>query len=484
VVAVDVTASRDETSTAPLPPTAVGRRWFAPMLMLLGVAVALRAAAMALYFPAVMMSVDTPRFARAMPQDLFGDYWMPAGYPAFLKVLHHLSDHIWVSIAAQHMLGVGVGVAVFLTARRLSAPDWVATVCAAVPLLSGDSLYLEHILMADTFMFAMTVFALAAAVRGLVPRTDWRWLAAAGGLAAAAMLSRNVALVVIPVIALCALLAGGDRRARMLAGGAVLAGAALVIGLYVTAFEVKGGRYLGLSDMRGWNLYARVAPFADCSKFTPPANTRVLCERTPPAQRQGPFEYVWDPNSIAVRNFRPEDPSTGGPLERFAEAAFVHQPGDYLVAVGTDMLRYVEPSAGTQRGYNGQGRDLVSFGFRDPTTERNVTSALRPRYEGTAVHAPGLHTLTVYQNLVRVDRLWLVLALAATVAGLVVARGPLRIGVALFGLSSLGLYLLPTLAISYDFRYGIPPGILLAISGLLGAYGLAARAGWHRNGLR
>jgi hypothetical protein len=343
---------------------------------------------------------------------------------------------------------------------------------------------LEHILMADTFMLALTVFALAAAVRGLVPRTDWRWLAAAGGLAAAAMLSRNVALAVIPVLALCALLTAGDRRARLLSGGAVLAGAALVLGLYVAAFEVKGGRYLGLSDMRGWNLYSRVAPFADCAKFTPPANTRVLCERTPPAQRQGPFEYVWDAGSISRRNFRPLDPSTGGPLERFAEAALVHQPGDYLVAVGTDLLRYVEPSAGTQHGYNGQGRELVSFGFRDPTTELNVTSALRPRYEGTAVHASGLHTLAVYQNLVRVDRLWLILALGATLAGLVVVRGPLRIGVGLFGLSSLGLYFLPTLTVSYDFRYGIPPGILLAISGVLGAYGLAARARLQRNATR
>jgi hypothetical protein len=100
------------------------------------------------------------------------------------------------------------------------------------------------------------------------------------------------------------------------------------------------------------------------------------------------------------------------------------------------------------------------------------------------VHASGLHTLAVYQNLVRVDRLWLVLALASTLAGLVMVRGPLRIGVGLFGLSSLGLYLLPTLTVSYDFRYGMPPGILLAISGLLGAYGLAARARRQRNTTR
>src|SRR5690242_21953809 len=117
------------------------------MLVLLGVALALRVATLALYFPAVMMSADSPRFARASPQDLFGDYWMPAGYPAFLKVVHHLSNQVWVSIGAQHLIGLAVGIVVFLAVRRVGAPAWLATACAAIPLLSGDVLYLEHILM-------------------------------------------------------------------------------------------------------------------------------------------------------------------------------------------------------------------------------------------------------------------------------------------------------------------------------------------------
>ncbi len=55
--------------------------------------------------------------------------------------------------------------------------------------------------------------------------------------------------------------------------------------------------------MRGWNLYARAAPFADCGKFTPPAGTEILCEQRPPSERPGPFGYVWDLKSTPRRMF-------------------------------------------------------------------------------------------------------------------------------------------------------------------------------------
>jgi hypothetical protein len=96
------------------------------------------------------------------------------------------------------------------------------------------------------------------------------------------------------------------------------------------------------------------------------------------------------------------------------------------------------------------------------------------------VSAPGLHTLTVYQQLFRVDRLWLLVFLILTVVGIWVLRGPTRLGVALFGATSVALYVLPTMTVSYDFRYGIPPGVLLAISGVIALAGLLDRARGRR----
>ena len=141
----------------------------------------------------------------------------------------------------------------------------------------------------------------------------------------------------------------------------------------------------------------------------------------------------------------------------------------------TDLLRYIEPSVGIQRGYSGQSRDIVSFGWRDSAVEKTVITALNRRYEGTSVSAPGAHTLAVYQNLFRVDRLWIVLSLLSVFAAGIAARGPLRLGVLLFGGCALGLYVLPVLTLSYDFRYGMPPGVLLAIGGVLGVVALMRR---------
>jgi hypothetical protein len=450
---------------------------YKPFLITLGVAFALRVLTMIIYFPAYMDLVDSVRFARAVPGQtgLFSDFWMPAGYPLFLKIVHHLSSEVWVTIAIQHLLGLFTGAVIFLMVRRCGAPRWLATVAAAVALFSGDLLFLEHVFMADQFLFMFTVLACGATIMGLIPRVNRRWLAAAGALAMVALLSRSVALAVIFTLLVVTLFAAvGGWRGRLLSGGALLAGAGVVLLMYVVAFEAVGGTYLGIDDMGGWNLYARVAPFADCRDFTPPAGTRVLCQTTPASQRLGPFEYEWDSTSVSLRHFV-LNPSTAGKLQTFAIRAIEGQPTAYAQAVLTDLGRYIEPSIGTQRGFNGQPRELVSFGFRSPPVEAEVEGGLAPRYNGTKVSAPGVHFMAVYQTLFRPDRLVLLAALLLTLAGLVFTRGAARIATAVFGLTALGLVVLPTLTLSYDFRYGIPSAILLTISGMLALWGMIVR---------
>lgn len=448
---------------------------YRPLVVLLALGVALRGWAMFAYFPAVMMSFDTPRFARVDPQELFGDFWMPAGYPALLKTLHVFSDAVWVSIGVQHLLGLLVAVALYLTCRRLGVPRALACVPAGVVLLSGDHVYLEHILLADTLLIALTAFGLAAAVRGLVPRPDGRWLAASGSLLAAAALTRSPGLVLVLVLlAGVALAAPGRFGQRLVPLAAAAAGAGVVFVLYGIAFQVAGGPYAGMADMRGWNLYSRVAPFADCRRFSPPAGTARLCESRPAAARPGPFGYVWDAASISRRSF-PLEPDGGAPLEAFAREAILAQPGDYGSAVLTDLARYAFPEVGPDRGFSGQGRDLVSFRFRDPEVERLVTVALDRRYEGVRLSVRGQQALGSYQDTMRVGGVLLVSMVALALAGLVLARGRLRTGVLLFGLAGLGLYVVPTLTVSYDFRYGIPPGTFVVVAATLTAAELLVR---------
>jgi hypothetical protein len=250
----------------------------------------------------------------------------------------------------------------------------------------------------------------------------------------------------------------------------------VILGIYVGSYHIADGRYLGLTDMRGWNFYGRVATFADCSKFTPPSGTRALCDMRPPDQRPGPFGYVWDENSISRQAFA-VGPESGEKLGDFAREALWAQPLDYGRAVLIDLARYVEPSVGPPRGYSGQSSDLVSFGFRDAGVEQIVIEGLSRKYSGTDVHVSRIGAIESYQKLFRVDQALLALFLIATCIGLWLARGPLRLGVVLFGLTGLGLYLLPALTISYDFRYGIPPETFVVVSGTLAVAAALQRPG-------
>lgn len=430
---------------------------------------------MILYFPAVMLSFDSPRYARLGGMGIFGDFWMPAGYPLLLLGLRAITRELWFTIAVQHLLGLCTGVLLFLAARKLGVPRWAACVPAAVAFLSGDHLYLEHSVMADFLLTFLAAAGLTAAVFGLAEAGNLRWLAAASALLASAALARSVGIVLLPVFVLCAVFwlrnPWPNRVATFFA--AVLPGLG-VFAIYIGAFLVTGGQYLGLSDMRGWNLYSRVAPFADCRKFQPPPETMVLCEERKPSKRPGPFGYVWDVESVPRKTFA-LGPETGGKLGEFARDAILHQPAAYFRAVAIDLARYIDPSVAKARPYSGQPREIISFGWRDLDVERTVVTAMAGGYHGTTVRLVGQQWLGTYQNVTRVGGLLLLAFFLCTLLGMVVARGLHRLGVFLFGLSALGLYLLPVLTISYDFRYGIPPETFLVLSGVIGAV-----AGWER----
>ncbi len=381
---------------------------------------------------------------------IYGDFWMPAGYPIFLKVLRSISDQLWFTIAVQHGLGLSVGVLLYLAARRLGLTRFMSALISAVPLLSGDHLYLEHLIIADNFLIFLGAAGLTAAVYGLVPRANSKWLAIASAVLATAALVRSVGLVLPLVFVFCTILwIRGSTRERVRAVAIALIPGLAVIGLYAGIRVLSHGEYLGLVDMAGWNLYSRVAPFADCTRFEPPAGTRILCEERAPADRPGPFGYVWDLQSVPRKSLE-LGPTSGATLRKFARRAILHQPLDYCRAVLIDLIRYVSPSF-YARNYAGQPPEVISFGFRDVAVEKLVADALSRGYRGTTVHWHGARILTLYQNVFCV-RGTLILALAIlTVFGALKGLGHLRLGVVLFGLSAFGLYLVPVLTLSVRF---------------------------------
>jgi hypothetical protein len=454
---------------------------YRPFLLLLCAAVALRAATLALYFPGVVLHPDAMSFARVAPgmSGIFDAYLHPALYPIFLRSLRLVSDQIWFTIAGQHLLGLLAGTALYLGVTRLGVPRWLGLIPAGVYLLSGDVLFLEHVLLSDQLALALTLLALSAAIFGLRPKVDARWLAAAGALASSAWLARISFVAVVVVVVAAAMLAVSGRRTRAIAAGAAAVGAASVFGLYLLAFQVSGGRYLGLWDMTGWNLAARVAPFAQCDRFDVPDGAQVLCESTPPADRPGSFFYTAGFTSPAVRAFH-QTPQEDGLLYDFAVRAIRAQPADYANIVISDFARYIRNPSPPARPLSGHGTETWAFDNRPASVEEFVGHQLAAVYNGTEVSAPGQNLLGDYQKVMRVPGLLIAVLLLLTPVGAIWGRGPGRLGAALFGSTSYLLFIGPVATITYDFRYGFPPTILLTCAGTLAGYALWVRIDQRR----
>jgi hypothetical protein len=471
----------------------LGRIWL-PLAVVIGIGAAVRVLASASYATAALWG-DSLRFARVSPwaplTGMFDDPWMPAGYPLFLRGLQQVTRELWVTVAIQHLLGLCTALLIYALMRRLRAPRGVALVPAAVVALSGDFVYMEHALLNEWLTIFLVVAGLYLVVRSEGSARPGAWLVAGGVVLALAAIVRNVALVA-GIVAIAWLVlrpgTGVPVRARLRSLAAVALPLALVLAGYI-GLATSVGRYAGVADLSGWFLYGRTAPFAQCDEFEPEGRQRLLCERIPPAERSGPFHYINDTTGPGREHFDllPWACALGRPgrtcndtdeeqLGAFARQAILHQPVAYSRAVVKDLARFVDPDVGVERPWWGSDPEQNAFSYRDPTTQRTLSEALRQRYTGVSIESrTGRAVLESYQHVFRINGTLLLLARGLAVAGTLRGRGPTRSGAVLLLLAAAALYVTPVAGFSYDYRYGIVPQALLVGAAALGAWALVER---------
>lgn len=446
-----------------------------PLIVLVAAGLALRVLLMFDYRPAVLSNADSARFLHFAhyPDGLFDDHFGPSGYAAFLKITRFVWDRFEATIALQHLFGIVAALLLYAAVRRAGGPRSAALVPAAVGLLSGDLLYLEHAPLSESPFVVLVAAGLYAAVRGVDGRgRALAWLALSGALVALAALFRNVGLVLPAVVALWALASvAGPLRARLVGAGAVAGAAAVVIGVYAGVAALDGGT-AGMSDVSGWNLYARAAPFADCSRFTPPKGTRFLCDRRPASARPGSLFYLWFKGSPARARFG-HPPIGNALLGRFGRAAILAQPFDYLSDVVRQLPRFVDPGA-YHRRFTGGGP--FSIARRNAGVERLVSFDVHRDYDAGRIRVGGVvDRLAEWQDTERLGGLLPgALALFALV-GVVLGQGPVRRAALLFALAGGALVLLPAATLTLIARYSVPPMPLIAAAAGLGSAALVER---------
>lgn len=446
---------------------------------------ALRLDMRAQWRPALLGFPDSSIYIEDAITGIFNDPLRVGGYSEFLRLMHGIHPSLSSAILVQHLLGLASGLLLFAAVRRAGLSGWVALAPAAAVMLSGSEIFVEHAPLSEAvfvFLVDLGLYAIVLAWR------RWGWAILAGLALGAATDVRSVGLVLIVAMIFAVLLtAPGAWRRRVLLAGAIALAAAVPIGGFLRAHEASQG-YGGFTGAGYFDLYARVAPFADCSRFTPPAGTAQLCIHTPRSQRPGHDFWEFSGSSPAVQAFGEADvtaPKRGenAKLRAFAEAAILGQPLEYLEYVGRDLVRIVDPSfpsspygnrGPTGTGYGNSPQTLASYYFNTSNLyELHLELASYYPIDGE-VHR-SMSFLLGYERDTRIEGpLMAVLLLLALAAPLLTRNRERR--VALFFLTATAvLALAPIFLSEYDYRFTIPAFGPLAATAAIGASAAAAR---------
>jgi hypothetical protein len=262
-----------------------------------------------------------------------------------------------------------------------------------------------------------------------------------------------------------------------------VAAAALAFAVPLTAYvgeyhHVYGVWGLGAAD--GWFRYGRVAQLADCSRFSPPAGTRPLCQSSSERAGRRPIFYLWNPASPARETFGEvsADRHDNELLGDFASRVIRSRPGAYAAMVLSDFAGYFTP------GRSSPGTSDVAIRFPDqPRRGSFLDTRARDRYEPgyePAVRAPA-SALRGYAAVFHQPRWRLALALLTVVAQAALAlmrrwrRCFLRTPeVLLLGGVAVAMLLGATTTSAFVIRYLVPVAPLLLRAGATAATDLLA----------
>ncbi|MDQ3879369.1 MAG: hypothetical protein M3290_13630, partial [Actinomycetota bacterium] len=297
----------------------------------------LRLLALIAYPPALLFHADTYAYLRAAVTLLPGVF-RPSLYSIFLWLLIRVPG-LWSVAVVQHLLGLAMGFAIYALLIRLGVSQGWAAVGAAPMLLDSYQINIEQYVLSETLFEALVLFAVVI----LLWRRDYLVSrCAASGLALGlAVLTRPVGLVVAVPLGLVVLKRAGWRKVSVTAAAFVLP-----LLLYATWFQHVYGVF-GITDRDGYFLYARVAPFANCSGVALPSYERILCDPRPAAERPGPNYYLWWSESPIRELHPPPGVSREAALSDFSKRVIEHQPFTYAGVVLGDIAHYFSPGRWT-----------------------------------------------------------------------------------------------------------------------------------------
>ena len=451
----------------------IGARRHWVFLAVLGFGVALRVVTQIAYRPALLY-IDSYRYLGNLHDLNPTKTSQPIGYILFLLRPVLSVGNLAVVAGVQHVMGLAMGVAIYVLVVRLGARRWVAVLAAIPVLLDAYQLQIEQNIMSETLFEALI---LAGIVLLLWNRPVSRPVFAFGGaLFGLSATVRAVGVVLVVPAVLFALVASGGGWQRLVRAGTVAVAFFVVVGAYGGYSWIKSGDVaLGSGD--AYLAYGRAATIVDCRSLDIPRYERPLCPPEALDDRHGVNEYAHN-SPYPGRVMLPPGKDRKSVLRDFARRVFVHQPLELAKHVATDFTKAFAP----RRIEFPRDVPLSRWQFQRhyPTFGLDATAATRT-YGGGEPHVvePLAAFLRGYQLSVG-DIPGSILGVAF-IAGLVAAAGVgrarrsgLRAACLLPTLCGLSVLLVADLFI-FSWRYQLPA---LTLAPLAGALAVTALTGW------
>jgi hypothetical protein len=306
---------------------AARRHWLMTALLVAGLV--LRVIAQVTYRPALLY-IDTLKYLyNAWPGT------DPLGYKGVLKAIL-LVGNLQAVTAVQHLVGLGMGVAIYAVLVRRGVPRWLAALAAAPVLLDAYELQNEQTIMPDVWFDALMVVALVVLL--WPPRPTRRAIAIAGiALGLSVTIGQATEILVLPAVIYVLIAVGGGWWRPIRAAALMCVAFVLPILVYMSLSAAFSGHFW-LSRAGTSQLYGRVAAAADCATLKVPSYERALCP-TAKQKALGTDGLDHDASSPLQLYVAPPGMSQSKVISSFIRAVIVQQPLRVLEGTATDAAR-------------------------------------------------------------------------------------------------------------------------------------------------
>ena len=308
----------------------VRRHWLLALLLTAGLV--LRILAQVAYGPALFY-IDSIKY-------MFGAYPGddPPGYLLVLRPFLAVANLNAVA-AVQHLLGLGMAVALYVLLLRRGSPRWLAALAAAPVLLDGYQLQIEQTVMPDVLFEALMVAGLVILLWQPRPRL-WMVVVAGVLLGSTATVWQPGEILILPALVYVAIVARGWRRTLR---DAALVCAAFALPILLVSYRnyVDIHRF-SLAPNAASTIYGRMAAAADCQTLRLPSYERSLCPSRQLVARLGPDGLDHAPDSPLKHYIPPAGLAQHGVATDFSRRVLIQQPLRVAGSILADSAKLFE----------------------------------------------------------------------------------------------------------------------------------------------